>query len=92
MRDTIVPSASATVRYIVSAEVWSSDCAAAVVGKPRRAAAAEGGTPGGTLCAARLMLSSWTRCAAYLRPQMHTCVTARCVRPRAAHSFEMSHA
>ena len=47
----MVPSSSATVRYMVSALVWSSDWAAAVVGKPCVRAALAGGEPGGTCCA-----------------------------------------
>lgn len=64
MSDTIVPSLSATVRYIVSALAWSSDWAAAVVGKPWRSAASEGGVPGGTSLAAWDMFRSLARSAA----------------------------
>ena len=54
---------------MVSAEVRSSDCADAVLGKPPgkvASAAADAGVPGGTSLAALAMLISFARSAAYL--------------------------
>ena len=57
----MLPSPSATVRYMVSALVWWRLWAAAVEGQPCLSAASLGGVPGATTLAAALMLMSLAR-------------------------------